>query len=524
MKKIFYAAFITLFFAVCLTPSAGMLVLGESQPAANEILASKPQLKNEDGSVNTSLNDDITSYISDRMAFRQEIITAYAAVKVFLTGESASEDVLTGENGWLFYSRTLDDYLRRNTLSLRSINGIARTVKMMQDYANAQGVDFKFTIAPNKNSLYDEYMPDVGNALDHEKNADMLAEALNAEGAAYADLFSVFENQSEVLYHRRDSHWTNRGAALARDILMGVYYGTSEAEERASGSEDFALEEGFFTGGYKIVKNHRGDLYEMLYPAGQALDEDAEFNRRFTFGYADGPDSYYDESRPPDDRILIETVNGNASGSLLMFRDSFGNSLYPFMAESYGHAVFSRMFPYDLSMLNETEVGDNTGADTDAAQPDAGAGINDRFTSLIIEIVERNIPDLASESPVMPAPLVDFKEAGISGSELKDIDIVCGAEESDQMQGCTLIRGVYDGGSLPDDVRIFICGGSEYYEACPVGNTDWLADEADKWSGDCCFSAYVPEELNIDGIESIIFKSDGLCIKSTNIVYADHTE
>ena len=43
-KKIAYYIFIAAFFIVCLVPSAGMLLKGESQPAANEILAQRPEL------------------------------------------------------------------------------------------------------------------------------------------------------------------------------------------------------------------------------------------------------------------------------------------------------------------------------------------------------------------------------------------------------------------------------------------------------------------------------------------------
>ena len=71
--------------------------------------------------------------------------------------------------------------------------------------------------------------------------------------------------------------------------------------------------------------SHRGDLYEMLYPTGTELDWDAQYDRPFTFTYVRQP-------RGPDDQ-RIETENPSKTGSLLMYRDSFGNDLYPLMAE-----------------------------------------------------------------------------------------------------------------------------------------------------------------------------------------------
>jgi hypothetical protein len=64
----------------------------------------------------------------------------------------------------------------------------------------------------------------------------------------------------------------------------------------------------------------------------------------------------------------IHTKNPRETGNILVFRDSFGNALYPFLAESYGGAVFSRKAPYSAALAEKY------GADT-----------------VIIEIAERNL-------------------------------------------------------------------------------------------------------------------------------------
>ena len=188
-------------------------------------------------------------------------------------------------------------------------------------------------------------------------------------------------------YHRLDSHWNNMGAAVAAEALasklnISIYPWTQES--------------------YSIVKNHKGDLYEMLYPAGKRLDENIEFHRKFSFRYLfrtetdpvipsseekteaeiNGTD-YYSENRPPEDNIKIETVSGEDTGNLLMFRDSFGNALYPFMADTFSYSAFSRLIPYRMDWLDEGE-----------------------FDYIVVEIVERNLKNLASKAPVMPAPII----------------------------------------------------------------------------------------------------------------------
>lgn len=66
--------FILLFFCACCVPGLGMLLLGESDAAGNEVLSPKPQLKHPDGSWNLEVMSDAADYFADHFAFRQELI------------------------------------------------------------------------------------------------------------------------------------------------------------------------------------------------------------------------------------------------------------------------------------------------------------------------------------------------------------------------------------------------------------------------------------------------------------------
>ena len=66
---------LTAFLAACLIPSAGMLLLPQGEAAANQTLAPAPRLFLEDGSFNTQVLDEVTDYVADHFAFRQEMIT-----------------------------------------------------------------------------------------------------------------------------------------------------------------------------------------------------------------------------------------------------------------------------------------------------------------------------------------------------------------------------------------------------------------------------------------------------------------
>lgn len=344
--KIFTAAFLLL----CILPSAGMLFLPPTEAAANERLTPVPQLKNEDGSWNQNVLDDATNYIADHFALRQEMVTANAMLQTGLLATSPAEDVIYGTDGWLYYAETLDDYQNRATLTDEEVQQIAQTIADMQAYCAARSAQFVFTIAPNKNSLYPEHMPSRYLQSDSPGNYEKLKPLLEEYGVHYADLFTFLSEQDEILYLKTDSHWTNRGAALAHDFLM---------ETLGLPHTAFAEAE------YTTAETHRGDLYEMLYPKGTAREAQQAYETTF---------SYVSEPRTAED-ILIQTTSPDApNGRLLLCRDSFGNALHPFLAEDFREATITRQMPYPLEQVR---AGD----------------------TVIVEIVERNLANLLKYPP-----------------------------------------------------------------------------------------------------------------------------
>ena len=480
-KKTLYILFTALFIGICLVPAVGMLVFGESEAAANEILAGRPSLTDPEGRFNEDFTREATDYIADRFAGRQEAITAYAKLQAFLFRESASPKVVLGKEGWLFFADTLDDYLHRDTLSDREIFGIGRTLEMMQEYAEAQGADFVFTVAPNKNSLAANavYMPRVGEAFEEAKNLDKLEEALKRYDVNYVPLRETLDEAG--LYHRLDSHWNRLGAAKAFGKVM---------ERLHREAVDWSGEP------FQVTKDHPGDLYEMLYPAGKELDDNMMFDRAFRFRYlssqemepfvspAEGLSAYGSEEAPPVDKQLLETVCSEGRGTLLMFRDSFGNALHPFFGDAFERAAFSRQMPYRLDWLG------SGGADV-----------------LAVEIVERNLADLSEMAPIMPAPAAD---PGIDPVEDPEREVTIQMEPCMEMPGFVKITGIFGPEGVRADTRIYVNTESDLYEAFPAG-----AGETERDYGR--FTAYLPEESVQNGVLSVIIEGERDWLTCTNL-------
>lgn len=442
-KNIGFIVFLGVFLLMCLWPLVGMAIAGPSEAAANEILAAPPSLTKPGGTFNTDVLNDTSDYFNDHFATRQELITANAKLEAALFGESAEDKVILGKDGWLYYASTLDDYQGEDLLSDREIWSAAHCLSLIQEYAQEQGISFVFAVAPNKNTLYPENMPDRYLRSESPGNAERLSEALREAGVEYADLKAALGAEDGVLYQRLDSHWNNLGAALAHDVILDAL---------GSDSARFYAPDQF-----TAAQDHDGDLYQMLYPAGS--EKDIQF-----YPVCDYHFTYDSPIRSAEDQ-MIHTSCAGKDGKLIMFRDSFGNTLHTFMAESYGAACFSRAMPYDLSLL------DSEGADT-----------------LVIEIVERNIDWLAQRAPILPAPVRQIAVPE-TGDDTIRFTLACSQTGSE----CFCCSGNLACTPDTDSPIWLVCDGT-VYEASPAG------------SGEQPFTAYLP---NLPATVQIMFLQNG---------------
>ena len=413
--------FISIFIVLCLIPSVGMLIFGEAQPAANEVLASRPSATTRSGELNLSFLSDVSDYIADRFAFRQELATAWAGVNAKLLGTSIEEQVILGSDGWLYFSDTLPDYMGQG-MSDTELRHLANDLALMQEYIESQGKRFIFTVAPNKNSIYPEHMPDYIENRHSESSAVRVGAYLDAAGVNYLDLFDILGSE-DSLYYETDTHWNFRGAALAADGLLNM----------------LGRSGGYSTASFAATEKHRGDLYEMLYPAGRATETAPVYGGEF---------SYVCETDPNGgNAITIKTACDGGIGWLMCWRDSFGIALYPYLAQSFAAATFSRSADYDLTLADS--------ADT-----------------VIIELVERNLSNILSREPTFPAPERDLPPAVNSGSIAVDYD----EAKSSVMSGYVRVSGELGADMLDPGGRVYIAAGDTAYEAyvCVSSGSDSL--------------------------------------------------
>jgi hypothetical protein len=219
----------------------------------------------------------------------------------------------------------------------------------------------------------------------------------------------------------------------------------------------------------------------MLFPSLDLKSEQMIYDIDFTFEYTYNFRSYDDS--------LISTVCDGKNNKILMYRDSFGRSLYPFISENTSEAEFSREIPYRMDLLDE---------------------FNADLT--ILEIVERNLPDLTEKAPFMEAPsrIIDIS-ASVETSNLNS----CFEQEKNNLRH---IYGKLDSKYFDTDSVIYITLENDEnilcYEAFPIYEAELLKDSSQYDYG---FSLYI----NPDSIPKGQYAVNAYIKNSTGFICTD---
>lgn len=456
-------------------PLVGMTVAETDISTENRTLSEWPAFVKE-GRLNRNYLQEVGAYFNDHFAFRNDMVAANALIMSNVFGQSAVDTVLTGTDHWLYYTDSLDDYLGQEVISEREAYHIAHNLEIVQKKLKQKNIEFAFTIAPNKNSLYDDHMPYYYRKKAGNINNRVLVEPLLEKlSVSYINLYEAFEKQDEVLYRKQDSHWNEKGAVLAYNTILDAL---GREHEDYSDAEIIR------------VKTEEGDLATALYSVAAEPEWDYRYIYESNYIYTTETKSWED--------VWIQTESPGKKGNLLMFRDSFGNTLSPLLAEEYGKAAFSKDTVYHLD------------ASIEQCYPDF----------VLFEIVERNLErfgefslyDHSCGPPVMEAPYA--YDLDVSDAEKVKTETTLNVNQSDLQTSYLCLSGQIDEAYQDVQTNVYIeiisNGKSELYEAYTVSDPYSGKDNgfmmylaADQISGST-FQASVFAELSDGTIKRVL--------------------
>lgn len=255
--------------------------------------------------------------------------------------------VVVGRNGWLYLG---DRHGSSLTAKRRGVTpqveqqaaDVVRAMQARQIELRRRGVPtFRILVAPDKDTVYPEHLPDWARAAPRTPLDALMARAptdLFVDGRAA--LRQARARGLEPLYLRTDTHWNHLGAWQAFQALGEAVEG-SDPGLRWPGPQRIALG--------AAQQRPGGDLARFLWI--DPLMQDADFPLAYPGGTAVTIEAHDlasgarlpfegnpDMDAPPQPMVVRARGAANAQ-RVLWVRDSFGTAMAPFMAAAFGEVV-----------------------------------------------------------------------------------------------------------------------------------------------------------------------------------------
>ena len=324
----------------------------------NRTLATRPALTLDSfGTFPEKYND----YFNDHLQFRKNLVALNSMIDYYVFDQSASKDVIKGEDGWLFYNETLEDYQLNNLYTEEELENIKNEVLATKEYFKEKGIEFVILICPNKNTIYGEFMPSdievygeqsrVRQMVDYlQKNTDVpvifpVEELLNAK-KAHPELISYF---------KLDTHWNYMGGFWASEPLL-----------KALGVKPIAFEDIDYYQTSDPAYSWSGYDEANMLGLTKLLDTDINYHISNETMETITYDGYVPNDQEAFDGLSRVHSGADDKRKVFFVRDSFGEGITPYIAAS-----FSEIYSIHRSSLKRSQI--------EEEQPDI----------FIYEIVER---------------------------------------------------------------------------------------------------------------------------------------
>lgn len=319
----------------------------------NRVLQELPSLSVE-GWLDGSVSADLTDYYSDQFPLRTAWVNLHALAELG-RGCGEASGVLYGANGQLAVRR-FDMYVSRTERAHTDYpsaahvqNGLDALVHL-QETLDAAGVPLTVLLAPRTIDVtaadfaYPSILSDRLDAAIRNRFAGTAAGTAVNSVELLAE-FRARHNAGEYVYYRTDHHWTTAGAYVAYTAVMDSF-----------GMAEETLPADFFT--VRTVEGFYGTTHSragLFFVAPDTLEiweaadgSDARFRVCDEKGNAVTDRSFYSEKYLSEKdkysvflggthRLLTITDTAAAGNRprLLLARDSFANSMVPFLARHF---------------------------------------------------------------------------------------------------------------------------------------------------------------------------------------------
>ena len=324
-----YSIFITVLFCLFTFGFGAALILSPSRDFSEQENRFLAQFKapTPDTLRSGKFMEDFEKYVTDQFPLRDQWIQLKAISERSL-GKQENNGVYFGTDGQTLFAQ----------FKAPTEEELAQRVGFVNSLGQNLDIPVYFSLVPDKSWVWADYLPDYAPNVDDGSTIER-AQALCGENVRFIDLRGALDYDS---FYRTDHHWTTMGAmqayfSLIRDISGGnsgdwyhepelisdQFYGTTYSSSGAAWVKPDSIYTMIPEGGTK------GNITVTGYPEGAPIESSLYHPEKLAvkdkYAYFLGGNQPLCVIKNPD----------AANGRLLVIRDSYSDSLAPFLAEEF---------------------------------------------------------------------------------------------------------------------------------------------------------------------------------------------
>lgn len=307
----------------------------------NRPLASFPQLDATLASWR-AFPEAFTRYFEDNFAFRPALVQSQAAVRLAALNVSPSSTVIKGRDGWWFYADdgAMQDYAEAPPFTIAELEVWRRTLQDTTDWMRARGIAYLFVIAPDKHQVYPEHMPATIRRSGNWRTDQLVSYLAEHSTVPVLDLRPALRRAKADgrIYHRTDTHWNDLGAYVAYAQIVSALADSIQT----LGPRPRTM----FTATH--VQRDGLDLARMMRLSGVLEEDDIRLRARTRSARTVEP---LKPNPHGIDARLVTEVDDDSRPRAVIFRDSFGSALIPFLSEHFSRAVYLWQYNVDPEVI-----------------------------------------------------------------------------------------------------------------------------------------------------------------------------
>ncbi len=253
---------------------------------------------------------------------------------------------IVGKDQWLFLdndsNRVMEQISGKLLLSEEQLFKWNLLLFSRSSYLKSQGIKYFILIAPNKECVYPEFLPDNIELLEHRPInllINYIKEKSDFENLLFYPLADIVKGKKRRLtYQKGDTHWNSYGAYIAYLHLVRKIKPYLDIDILEESSVKFS------------ERFHIGDLANKIIEKPKSIDYISEFNSN--------SQCVFDNQVQNGGNLTIWENSNKKLPRAILFGDSFGTRLKPFLAESFSRLVTVHQpnLDYELILKEKPDV------------------------------------------------------------------------------------------------------------------------------------------------------------------------